>query len=143
MARPATLRDRSSSVTAPDFLMSSSDCALIENGTSTMAASRLVAVTVMLSSFVVAPGSGEAWARTGSAWNAASNARTRIRGRGFATHLRWRACMGDFSRGYGLLVRRAHVTPVKLRPMKAMHLQGGSLRVPITPLHMGPGLVFK
>jgi hypothetical protein len=43
------LRDKSSSVTAPDRWMSSSVCALIENGTSTREASRLVAVTTMLS----------------------------------------------------------------------------------------------
>src|SRR5262245_12650400 len=63
MARPATLRDRSSSVIAPDRWMSSSVCALIENGTSTRLASRFVAVTVMLSSLVVAAADcGACWA---------------------------------------------------------------------------------
>jgi len=45
MARPATLRDRSSSDAAPDRWMSSAVCALIENGTSCNDASRFVAVT--------------------------------------------------------------------------------------------------
>jgi hypothetical protein len=43
------LRDRSSSVTAPDFWMSAWLWALIENGTSRIVASRLVAVTMISS----------------------------------------------------------------------------------------------
>ena len=52
MARPATLRDRSSMVTAPVRWMSSSVWALIENGTSWMVWSRFVAVTITSSTVV-------------------------------------------------------------------------------------------